>query len=79
MVLVRLPYAICAPELLLLGLPPSGLQIRHRMKPIYVLTLLFMSLVCALAEQKSRKWYDDRLLLRMQGFLAGAALVIIWL
>lgn len=49
------------------------------MKPLYILTLLALATVFWFAEQKSRKWYDDRFMLRMQGFLVGAALVIIWL
>ncbi len=50
-----------------------------QMKFIFVLLLLLLASVCALAEQKSRKWYEDRWLLRIQGGLMGAAIVVIFL
>ena len=46
------------------------------MKPALILTLLLCALLFEQAERKSRKWYADRWLLRMAGFLAGAALVL---
>lgn len=41
--------------------------------------LLTMSGICHLAEKKSRKWYTDRLLLRLQGYFVGAAITVIFL
>jgi len=46
------------------------------MNIIAILTLLLAAYLYHRAEKKSRKWYADRLLLRMQGFFIGAALVL---
>ena len=48
------------------------------MKILSLAFLAVMFLVCLLAEQKSRKWYDDRLLLRAQGVLLGAIIILIF-
>ncbi len=48
-------------------------------KVIGLLAITGLLLVCLVAEQKSRKWYDDRFLLRLQGFLVGCALLLIFL
>lgn len=49
------------------------------MKLISIPTLLLAAYLCHRAEKKSRKWYDDRLLLRIQGaFVASAIWVALY-
>lgn len=42
-----------------------------------LLMLVFAALACAciVAERKSRKWYQDRLMLQFSGFFAALSLV----
>ena len=42
-----------------------------------LLALIFAgcSVICTIAERKSRKWYQDRIMLRLSGFFAAMACV----
>ena len=49
------------------------------MKLLPLTALLLAAYLCHRAEKKSRKWYDDRLLLRIQGaFVASAIWVALY-
>lgn len=42
---------------------------------LIALVLYSLSVFCEWAERKSRKWYSDRMLLRLSGFFFGLATV----
>lgn len=42
---------------------------------LIAVVLYSLSALCEWAERKSRKWYNDRMLLRLSGFFFGLATV----